>query len=113
MGAVTFRCYYMFRDTNQPSYDPGLTSPVRLDSKNKPPLPDSAQNGVVIRYAFEWIMGLGPILPQIACLAREQTLPVSVCDRVATTNPPVGSMAPFAMVFGPEFASEFDLYVPS
>ena len=58
-------------------------------------------------------MGLGLIFPQITCLAREQTLPVSVCDRVATTNPPIGSMAPFTMVFGPELASEFDLHVPS
>ena len=32
-------------------------------------------------------MGLGLILAQIACLARELTLPVSVCDRVANIPP--------------------------
>ena len=69
-----------------PSLSPPLSfpSPPQKNTKQK----ISAQNGVVIRYAFEWIMGLGLIFPQITYLARERTLPVSVCDRVATTTPP-------------------------
>ena len=38
MGAVTFRYYYVFRDTNQPSYDPGLTSRCGWTAKTNPPV---------------------------------------------------------------------------
>ena len=37
MGAVTFRYYYVFHDTNQPSYDPGLTSRCGWTAKTNPP----------------------------------------------------------------------------
>ena len=43
------------------------------------------------------------MLSQIACLARERTLPVSVCDRVATTNPPAPAVA--VSVFGRSLVS--------
>ena len=36
MGAVTFRYYYVFRDTNQPSYDPSLTSQCGWTAKTNP-----------------------------------------------------------------------------
>ena len=37
MGAITFRYYYVFHDTNQPSYDPGLTSRCGWIAKANPP----------------------------------------------------------------------------